>query len=574
MTDFEHLIWLGQQLDARPPHYGGRTGQELLMPSLLRIRNRAGALAALALNRAQIELARDRSPRKIILKARQLGVTTWVAARFFLRTITHPGTLTVQVAHDQESAEEIFKIVHRFLENLPEGLRLGPLRTSRANVRQIVFPELDSEYRVATAADPNAGRGLTIQNLHCSEVARWPRHAAATLASLRAAVPANGEIVLESTPNGAAGCFYDEWQRAAESGYSRHFFPWWHEPAYQLDADPYPLTAEEIELAQRHGLSSRQIAYRRDLQASFRGLAPQEFCEDAASCFLASGECVFDLEVIEKRLEFVAQQYCEQRENGTLCVWYPATASRQYIIGVDPAGGGSEGDYSCAQVIDRATGLQCAELRGHFPPQDLARRVTALAVEYNHAQLIIERNNHGHGVLAHLQNMVNEKRIVIPDGLYSRLPEARRDEALSEAEGREESAVTARVEQAFRPAFEAAKKDWASAPAVEAQDFSPANKRQKDWALAPDSLYEKNGQLGWLTTAANRGPMLANFAAQLATEPPLSNSPRLLEECKTFVRQANGAASAAAGAHDDCVLAMAIAQQVRSETSPTVGCAA
>src|SRR5205823_5141374 len=93
MTDFEHLIWLGQQLDARPAHYSGRTGQELLMPSLLRIRNRAGALAPLAMNRAQIELARDRSSRKIILKARQLGITTWVAARFFLRTITHPGPL-------------------------------------------------------------------------------------------------------------------------------------------------------------------------------------------------------------------------------------------------------------------------------------------------------------------------------------------------------------------------------------------------------------------------------------------------------------------------------------------------
>jgi len=104
------------------------------------------------------------------------------------------------------------------------------------------------------------------------------------------------------------------------------------------------------------------------------------------------------------------------------------------------------------------------------------------------------------------------------------------------------------VEQAFRPAFDAAKKDW---------------------ALAPASLYEKNGQLGWLTTAANRGPMLANFAALLATEPRLFNSPRLLEECKTFVRQANGTASAAIGAHDDCVLAMAIAQQVRSEVRST-----
>ena len=61
--------------------------------------------------------------------------------------------------------------------------------------------------------------------------------------------------------------------------------------------------------------------------------------------------------------------------------------------------------------------------------------------------------------------------------------------------------------------------------------------------------------------------MLANLSALLATEPRLFNSPRLLEECKTFIRQPNGAASAAAGAHDDCVIAMAIAQQVRAESN-------
>ena len=35
------------------------------------------------------------------------------------------------------------------------------------------------------------------------------------------AVPPDGEIVLESTANGAAGCFYEEWQRAEQMGYSR-----------------------------------------------------------------------------------------------------------------------------------------------------------------------------------------------------------------------------------------------------------------------------------------------------------------------------------------------------------------
>jgi len=54
-----------------------------------------------------------------------MGLTTWAAARFFLKTITQPGTLTLEVAHTQEAAEEIFRIVHRFVDWLPEELREG-----------------------------------------------------------------------------------------------------------------------------------------------------------------------------------------------------------------------------------------------------------------------------------------------------------------------------------------------------------------------------------------------------------------------------------------------------------------
>ena len=62
----------------------------------------------------------------------------------------------------------------------------------------MVFGELDSEFRVVSAGDENAGRGWTIQNLHASEVARWPGDAAATLAGLRAALVPGGEMTLES----------------------------------------------------------------------------------------------------------------------------------------------------------------------------------------------------------------------------------------------------------------------------------------------------------------------------------------------------------------------------------------
>ena len=78
---------------------------------------------------------------------------------------------------------------------------------------------------------------------------------------------------------------------------------------------------------------------------------------------------------------------------------------RQYVIGVDPAGGGIDGDYSCAEVIDWETGAQCAELHGHFPMKELARELVRIGEAYNKALLAVERNNHGNGVLAHLDNL-------------------------------------------------------------------------------------------------------------------------------------------------------------------------
>jgi hypothetical protein len=264
------LVELGKYLDYRNETYrlkgteadGPQQLRDLLISTMLKVRSKEKGLVFLRPNRAQRAYAQACTKRNIILKARQLGMTSYIAARFFVQTITQPGTMTVQVAHTQDSAEEIFKIVHRFLENLPKATRRRVLRPSHANIRQIIFPALDSEYRIE-AADENAGRGLTIHHLHCSEVARWSRGGMEALAALRAAVPQDGDIVLESTPNGAGGVFYEEWQRADETGYRRHFFPWWFGEDYKTKPEKLellPLTEEETELVKQHGLTEQQIA--------------------------------------------------------------------------------------------------------------------------------------------------------------------------------------------------------------------------------------------------------------------------------------------------------------------------
>ncbi|MEO8735613.1 MAG: terminase [Edaphobacter sp.] len=478
----EDLLEYGKEMSEQPAKVFELAGE------LLKVRDREGVERPLRANAVQREFERRRGQRNIVLKARQMGLTTWVAARFFLKTITARGVMTVQVAHTREAAEGIFRMAQRFWECLPEKLREGPLRRSRANVGQMRFAALDSEFRVLSAGDEGAGRGLTMQNLHCSEVSRWPGDAVETLAGLRAALSPGGEMVIESTPNGAYGCFYEEWGQAGSdgSGVVRHFFPWWMEEAYVASAVT-DFTEDEWTLILAHGLTARQIGFRRGLEASYRGLRSQEFAEDAETCFKATGDCCFEVPAIESRLAAVDEP-AETRRNGALQVWLPPVPDKEYLVAVDTAGGGADGDFAAVQVIELEAGLQCAELQQRLGTLDLARVAAALAREYSGAMIAVERNNHGAGVLAYLDAVERYARV-----------------------------------------------------------------------------YEQGGMAGWFTSAGNKPAMISRLGALLVESPGMFYSRRLLGECRTFISMAGGGTGAANGAHDDCLMAMAVAQAVRAE---------
>jgi hypothetical protein len=478
--DVDELLALGEWMERRPKALI-RAAEDFL-----KVRDREGVERPLQANAVQRMFERECGRENIVLKARQMGLTTWVAGRFFLKTITARGVLTVQVAQTREAAEGIFRIAQRFWECLPTDLQDGPLRRSKANAGQMCFPELDSEFRVVSAADENAGRGLTMQYLHCSEVSRWPGDAGATLAGLRAALAPRGEIVMESTPNGAYGCFYGEWGRAASNGVVRHFFPWWMEEAY-VAAPVDELREDERKLVLTHGLTAGQIGFRRGLEASYRGLRSQEFAEDAESCFKATGECCFEVEAVEARLA-TAEAPIEVRRGGALQVWLPPVVGKEYLVAVDTAGGGADGDFAAVQVIELGSGLQCAELQQRLGTLELARVSAELAREYRGATIVVERNNHGAGVLAYLDSVERYARV-----------------------------------------------------------------------------YEQAGVAGWLTTAGSKPGMVSRMGALLVESPGMFFSRRLLGECRTFVTMAGGRTAAVSGAHDDCLMAIAIGQAVRAE---------
>jgi hypothetical protein len=475
---------------------------ECLIPALARIRDRQGRLCPLRANRAQRKYARRRSSRNIILKARQTGITTYIAARYFMETITRPGTVSLQIAHSLESAQQIFRIVYRLLHGL------GPadhsyLKIIRANVRELAFAKLDSRYIVDTAGNRNAGRGLTVHNLHASEVALWPGDPQETMAALLAAVPPGGQVDLESTPHGAAGYFYNEWQRArAGQGFTPHFFPWCYEDAYRTALLPgeslEPLAPDEILLRERYRLSLQHIKFRRHLRAQFSGLAPQEFAENDVDCFLRSGRPVFEISAIEDRLRKIPEPL-RVSENGAELVWFEPEAGRTYLIGADVAEGKERGDFSAAVVVDQQQGLQCAEWLAQRVPHEFARALDRLGRRYNNAVVAVERNNHGHAVLEALQHSFRYPRIY---------------------------------------------------------HYPPA--------LGSHGIR----QPGWPTNALTRPQAISALDAMLRDAPETFMSRRLLEQCRAYSHTDTGSTAAPPGAHDDLVMAAAIAHAIR-QTHPS-----
>ena len=201
--------------------------------------------------------------RVVVLKARQLGVSTYVAARLYNRTINNPGLRTIIIGHERRASSNLFDIVKRFHDNMPEDLRPS---IGVSNREELIFDRIDSGYLVSVASGEGTGRSATAQLLHASEAAFWD-DLPLQMASLMQTVPDLGgtEIIIESTANGYND-FHTLW-RKAESGESEFlpvFLPWSLDAGYRRELpEGFTMDAEESKLAELHNLDKEQIAWRR-----------------------------------------------------------------------------------------------------------------------------------------------------------------------------------------------------------------------------------------------------------------------------------------------------------------------
>lgn len=524
--------------------------------NFLKIRNKKSKLVLFKYNSAQkiVEKIIDRNTklhkphRYIVLKARQLGISTYSTARMFKDTATREYVNTLIIAHEDKATQNLFNMSKLYYEELPNALK--PMK-KYSNEKALVFenptnddaekqlnPGLRSKITVATAGTSETGRSGNITNLHVSELAFFP-NPQNTMTALLQCVPDEEEtlVVLESTANGVGGYFYDMWMQAVngENDFTPIFLPWFTDPEYirpfetiakyeefrkfveykyKNTSGNYVYTEEHL-LKEQFDLTYEQLYWRKFTIANKCGgdldVFKQEYPSTPEEAFIASGRPRFELKTVKqyelKSIEPIQTGFLnrigkstkvtlEENEKGYVKIFQKPRPNMSYFIGADVAEGLITGDYSVGVVLDDNCDV-VAQWRGHIDPDLFGKELVALGYMYNEAYIGAEVNNHG---LTTIKSILDEEYY----NLYYSLV------------------------------------------------FDKVNN-------------EMTKKVGWTTNVKTK-PLAINKLAEFIRE-FLVGIPSLdiIKELYTYVIDEKGKTNAQQGSHDDCVMALAIAVQIYLE---------
>ncbi len=212
------------------------------LTNLYYIQDKSGNEILFNLNWAQIQLFEREWHQMLVLKARQLGVTTYFSINFLDDCFWYPNTNSGIIAHRKEDAEDIFKKKVKYAyDRMPTWTRTFNSATNDRS-GELAF-ENGSSYRVSTGF-----RSGTYQRLLISEFgkicAKNPDVAKEIVSGSLNTVSSDQIIAIESTAEGREGYFYEFCQRAetlekngrklTNMDMRFFFFPWYEEKSYRL----------------------------------------------------------------------------------------------------------------------------------------------------------------------------------------------------------------------------------------------------------------------------------------------------------------------------------------------------
>lgn len=221
--------------------------RELLSDPYWRINNlyyivdKKGLKVRFKLNWAQESLYRNVWYCNVILKARQLGISTYICLLFLDRCLFNENMSAGIIAHTLEDAQHLFKRVKFAYDTLPDSIR--QLITAENDTSNMLKFSNGSSLRVGTSL-----RSSTFQYLHISEFgkicAKYPDKAQEIITGSLNTVAPGQYVFIESTAEGRSGYFYDICKKAQADmekqkklnklDFKFHFFPWYQEPSYRI----------------------------------------------------------------------------------------------------------------------------------------------------------------------------------------------------------------------------------------------------------------------------------------------------------------------------------------------------
>ena len=299
----------------------------------------------------------------IILKSRQLGISTLSAGYGLWLMLFNPDKNILVIAKDKDTAKNLVTKVRVMYSGLPQWLKT---QVTEDNKLSLVFKN-GSQIK-AVAATAEAGRSEALSLLIIDEAA-FIDNIDSIWTAAQQTLATGGDCIALSTPNGVGNWFHQQWNGAIDG--TNNF------KTIKLHWTCHP---------------ERDEVWRKEQD---KVLGPTQAAQECDADFLTSGESVVDPQILQWYKETMVKEPVEKIGlDRNLWIWKQPDYTKEYIVVADVARGDGA-DYSATQIFEIENMEQVAEYKGQLGTTDYGNFLIEIATKYNDALLVVENNNIG-----------------------------------------------------------------------------------------------------------------------------------------------------------------------------------
>lgn len=475
-----------------------------------------------------------------ILKGRQQGFTSVITAIQLSYAIVRKNFSGFTMADRSDNTMAIFNDKARVVyDRLPEELKPSEKFNSR---NELFFDKLNSSWRIATATD-QVGRSRTLNFVHFSEVAFYECSLADLQAGIGEAITAGAIQVYETTANG-----FNEAKDLWDSGSCHNlFYEWWRTQEYRSNEYEYLETTdswliERKKVLEEKGLDREQITWYCKKYAGYldKSTIKQEYPITPTEAFISSGDCVFDLEALNNQL--VRAAGLQPAKQGYF------TYHKKGVPIVNSLGETEDVEWRITDIEFVADRDGCITI--HEEPQVKRNKENEVVGK---APYVIGGDTAGGGEDYFTGKVINN--------LTGRTAATLRRQKMDEDLYAEQMYCLGMY---YHEALIGIETNYSRHPMrVLQKKYSYPNLYMRQRL---DKLTDKTEEVvGFETTVRTKPIIIGELVELMRDDPTIEVDVPTLKEMTTFVKKENGKQEAIEGAHDDLVMAKAIAHFISSQ---------